>query len=180
MRRRTPTPTAPIATHLPRIARLSIAVAASATLCAQTRSPVDTQTSQTLTGQAAFTEYSQERPGIRRKLTLADLPERHPTSRSTTAPRWFPVPTASGPSLPWLQGGALPPGISPAAAAHPHRAQWRPLRRRQRRGKDRHGAARKHAGRPRRYHHSTFASGLDHPFGIAFYPLARSCTGSTS
>ena len=30
---------------------------------------------QTLTGQAAFTDYSKENPGVRRKITVADLPE---------------------------------------------------------------------------------------------------------
>ena len=29
-----------------------------------------------LTGQAAFTDYTQEKPGVRRHLTLADLPQR--------------------------------------------------------------------------------------------------------
>lgn len=29
----------------------------------------------TITGQAAFTDYSQEKPGVRRKVTVADLPE---------------------------------------------------------------------------------------------------------
>ena len=30
--------------------------------------------SATITGRAAFTDYSQEAPGVRRKITVADLP----------------------------------------------------------------------------------------------------------
>ena len=31
-----------------------------------------------LTGQAAFTDYNQQKPGVRHKITLADLPEPKP------------------------------------------------------------------------------------------------------
>ncbi len=34
---------------------------------------------QTLTGQAAFTDYTKEHPGVRRKVTVADLPEPYAT-----------------------------------------------------------------------------------------------------
>ena len=40
----------------------------------------------TLTGQAAFTDYSQEKPGIRRKLSLADLPEPYATPSVDNGP----------------------------------------------------------------------------------------------
>lgn len=33
------------------------------------------QSGQTITGKAAFTDYSQEHPGVRRKITVADLPQ---------------------------------------------------------------------------------------------------------
>jgi glucose/arabinose dehydrogenase len=36
-------------------------------------------TAQTLTGQAAFTDYSKEHPGIKRKITVADLPQPYAT-----------------------------------------------------------------------------------------------------
>jgi len=64
----------PTAKHLSLIALLSIAVAACATFHAQTSAQTSAQTNKILTGQAAFTDYSQERPGVRRKLTVADLP----------------------------------------------------------------------------------------------------------
>ena len=35
-------------------------------------------TTKTLTGQAAFTDFSQEHPGVRRRITVADLPEPKP------------------------------------------------------------------------------------------------------
>ena len=65
MRRRT------FASHLFVIALLSIAIAPCATLRAQTSA----QPLKTLTGQAAFTDWNQQQPGIRHKITLADLPE---------------------------------------------------------------------------------------------------------
>ena len=36
---------------------------------------VNTGSSKTITGQAAFTDYTQQRPGVRRKITVADLPK---------------------------------------------------------------------------------------------------------
>jgi len=40
----------------------------------------------TLTGKSAFADYSQEKPGIRRKLTLADLPEPYATPSADNGP----------------------------------------------------------------------------------------------
>ena len=34
---------------------------------------------QTLTGQDAFTDYTKEHPGVRRKVTVADLPQPYAT-----------------------------------------------------------------------------------------------------
>ena len=42
--------------------------------------------SPTLTGQAAFTDYSQEKPGIRRKLSVADLPAPYATPSVDNGP----------------------------------------------------------------------------------------------
>ena len=58
------------------------------------------QTAPTLTGQAAFTDYSQERPGIRRKLTLADLPEPHPDESVDNGPTLVPRPDGAWPIAP--------------------------------------------------------------------------------
>src|ERR1035437_4683138 len=40
----------------------------------------------TLTGKAAFTDYSQEKPGTRRKLSVADLPEPYATPSADNGP----------------------------------------------------------------------------------------------
>jgi len=169
MRRRTSTPTALIATHLSRIALLSIAVAASATLCAQTRSPVSTQTSQTLTGQAAFTDYSQEHPGVRRKLTVADLPEPHPDESVDNGPILVPRPEGAWPIAPagfmvelYAQEFQQPRLIRTAPNGDLFVADSAAGKIMVLRGSTADGHAATTA---------TFASGLDHPFGIAFYPL---------
>jgi hypothetical protein len=36
--------------------------------------PAALQAQQTITGQAAFADWNQQHPGVRRKITLADLP----------------------------------------------------------------------------------------------------------
>ena len=41
---------------------------------------------QTLTGQNAFTDYTKESPGVRRKLTVADLPAPFTTTSSDNGP----------------------------------------------------------------------------------------------
>ena len=40
----------------------------------------------TLTGKAAFTDYSQEKPGTRRRLSVADLPEPYATPSVDNGP----------------------------------------------------------------------------------------------
>src|SRR6201997_614128 len=47
------------------------------------------QSGPVLTGQAAFTDYTQEHPGVRRKITLADLPEPKPDESVDNGPAWF-------------------------------------------------------------------------------------------
>ena len=60
--------------HIARGISLALAFTGSALLAtpasAQTPAP-----GTTITGQAAFTDYSQEHPGVRRKITVADLPQ---------------------------------------------------------------------------------------------------------
>jgi glucose/arabinose dehydrogenase len=47
---------------------------------------------QTLTGQAAFTDYSKEHPGVRRKVTVADLPQPYATPSANNAAAIAPRP----------------------------------------------------------------------------------------
>jgi glucose/arabinose dehydrogenase len=52
---------------------------------------------ETLTGQAAFTDYSKEQPGIRRKVTVADLPQPYATPSANNAAAISPRPDGAWP-----------------------------------------------------------------------------------
>ncbi|MGB8535591.1 MAG: sorbosone dehydrogenase family protein [Acidobacteriaceae bacterium] len=60
------------------------------TLCALGSLPAVAQ--QTLTGQDAFTDYTKEHPGVRRKVTVADLPQPYATESANNAPAIAPRP----------------------------------------------------------------------------------------
>ena len=45
-----------------------------------------------LTGQAAFTDWSQQAPGVRHKITLADLPQPNPAESVGNQPNLIPRP----------------------------------------------------------------------------------------
>jgi glucose/arabinose dehydrogenase len=47
---------------------------------------------QTLTGQDAFTDYTKEHPGVRRKVTVADLPQPYATESANNTPAGSPRP----------------------------------------------------------------------------------------
>ena len=51
---------------------------AFAPLALTTLLPLGLHAQQTITGQAAFAGYDQQKPGVRRKITVADLPEPDP------------------------------------------------------------------------------------------------------
>jgi len=55
---------------------------------------------QTITGQAAFADWNQQQPGVRRKITLAALPNPIPRRPSTTRPMLSHVPPTLGRSRP--------------------------------------------------------------------------------
>src|ERR1700723_4796609 len=57
-----------------------------AALAATTSLPVALQAQQTITGQAAFADYTQQKPGVRRKITVADLPEPKPSESVDNGP----------------------------------------------------------------------------------------------
>ena len=60
------------------------------TLCALGSLPAVAQ--QTLTGQDAFTDYTKEHPGVRRKVTVADLPQPYATESANNAAAIAPRP----------------------------------------------------------------------------------------
>ena len=143
---------------------------------------------QIITGQAAFADWSQEKPGVRRKITVGDLPQPKPeesvrnTARVVARPpdAWPIAPTGFKVTL--YAGGDAPPmqpsevrekmGPSKGTFTIPRLIRTAPngdlfvadsgagvifiLR-----GVGADGKAAQI---------EKFATGLDHPFGIAFYP----------
>src|ERR1039457_7224603 len=73
---------------LPLLAVLTVAVATPAASSGQTAG----QTTQVLTGQAAFTDWNQQPPGARHKTPLAALPEPRPDDSVANQPRVVPRP----------------------------------------------------------------------------------------
>ncbi|MCU1319214.1 MAG: L-sorbosone dehydrogenase [Edaphobacter sp.] len=128
------------------------------------------QSGKTLTGQAAFTDYTQEHPGVRRHITVADLPEPKEAESVDNGPTVVPRPEGAWPQAPkgfkvelYSQGTFKEPRLLRAApngdlfVADSAPGQIKVLR-----GVGADGKV---------VRSETFASGLDHPFGIAFYPL---------
>ena len=152
-----------------KFAALPAALLLAATFAPQTHA-------QTLTGQAAFTDYSQEHPGVRRHLTVADLPEPKPDESVDNGASIVPKPDNAWPQAPAGFKVELYAGGSGNAGnvsfQEPRLLRTAP-----------NGdlfLADSHAGEvkvlrgitPDGHPQATevFASGLDHPFGINFYP----------
>ncbi len=55
---------------------------------------------QTITGQAAFADWNQQQPGVRRKITLADLAEPKPDEAVNNTPHVIPRPAGAWPIAP--------------------------------------------------------------------------------
>jgi glucose/arabinose dehydrogenase len=123
---------------------------------------------QIITGKDAFTDYSQEKPGSFRKITLADLPE--PFSSSSAFNQAQPVarPSDAWPqTLPGFKVDLYASGLSynrlirTAPNGDLFLAESRKGEIEIFRGVDKAGKAQQT---------ETFATGLKMPFGIAFYP----------
>ncbi|HEY1576071.1 MAG TPA: PQQ-dependent sugar dehydrogenase [Terracidiphilus sp.] len=146
---------------------------------------------QTITGQAAFADWNQQQPGVRRKITLADLPQPNPEEAVNNTPHVVPRPSDAWPIAPagfnvtLYAGGDSAPmqradnkkvmKLSGGTFTMPRLIRTAPngdlflsdsgagtlfvLR-----GEDSKGRA---------AHIEKFATGLDHPFGIAFYPAGN-------
>ncbi len=170
---------APARFHVP------AALAVAATLL-----PAALPAQQTITGQAAFADYSQQKPGVRRKITVADLPEPNPTESVDNGPTLVPRPQGAWPIAPAGFKVQLYAGGDAAA----------PMQRSENK-QETHPPTSGTFVMPRIIHTapngdlfvadsqagsvlvlrgvtpagkpvtvSTYATGLDHPFGIAFYP----------
>jgi glucose/arabinose dehydrogenase len=121
-----------------------------------------------LTGQAAFTDYRSEKPGIRRKITVADLPQPFATESAGNGPTLVPRPKDAWPVAPegfhvdlYASGLDNPRLIRTAPngdlfVAETHAGEIKVFR-----GVTKEGVP---------VSTSVYATGLKQPFGIAFYP----------
>jgi len=122
----------------------------------------------TITGQAAFTDYSQQHPGVRRKITVADLPAPNPSEAVDNGASMVPRPSDAWPQAPrgfkvtlYAEGFKEPRLIRTAPNGDLFLADSKAGEVRVLRGVGPDGKAKTI---------ETYATGLDHPFGIAFYP----------
>ncbi len=126
------------------------------------------QTGTVLTGQAAFTDYSQESPGVVRKLTVADLPAPYATKGVDNGAQMVPRPDGAWPkTLPGFKVEQYYTGLDQPRLIRtaPNGDLFVALSYQNKvmvfRGVDANG-------KPKEV--STFADNLSQPFGIAFYP----------
>ena len=122
-----------------------------------------------VTGQAAFTDYTKEAPGITRKLSVADLPAPYATKSIDNGPNLVKRPDNAWPKAPagfkvdlYATGLNQPRLIRTAPNGDLFVAMSYENKIRVFRGVDPNG-------KPKEV--STFAEGLSEPFGIAFFPL---------
>jgi glucose/arabinose dehydrogenase len=153
--------------------RYSLSVAAAATFAAIALSvPVlradGPSSSPVITGKAAFTDYTQEKPGVRRKITVADLPAPYATESVDNGADLVKRPEGAWPQAPagfkvtlYADGLDRPRLIRTAPNGDLFVAMSETNEIKVFRGI---GAD----GKPKQV--ETFATGLSQPFGIAFYP----------
>lgn len=127
------------------------------------------QTGHTLRGQGALGDWSTDAPGVRRRITLADLPKPFATNSVDNGPQLVKRPPNAWPQVPagfkveeFLTGLENPRLIRTAPNGDLFLAESRP-------GRIRVLRAAKGGTRPEV--NEVFVSGLNRPFGIAFYPL---------
>ncbi len=123
---------------------------------------------QLLTGAEAYGDWRADHPGLRRKITIGDLPAPMATRSSARAPTIAPRPDGASPQVPSgfkaeLFASALsgPRTIRIAPNGDIFIAET---------GGNRIRVLRAADGAEKPTETSIFASGLDEPFGIAFYP----------
>ena len=131
--------------------------------------PAQSSSGTVLTGQSAFTDYSKESPGVRRKLTVADLPAPYATKGVDNGAQMVKRPDGAWPKAPagfkvdlYTTGIDQPRLIRTAPNGDLFVAVSYSNKIMVFRGVDANG-------KPKEI--STFADNLSQPFGIAFYPL---------
>jgi glucose/arabinose dehydrogenase len=139
----------------------------AALVCLAPLAALHAQSGQVLTGQAAFTDYSQEKPGVIRKITVDDLPK--PTSGVDNGAEMVPRPEDAWPqTLPGFKVTQYYTGLDQPRLIRtaPNGDLFVAISYQNKimvfRGVDANG-------KPKVV--STFANHLSQPFGIAFYPL---------
>jgi glucose/arabinose dehydrogenase len=130
--------------------------------------PSTTGPQHVLTGKAAFTGYRQQRPGVWRKITVADLPAPEPGESAVNGPDMVPRPVKAWPqTLPgfkvtlYASGLSNPRLIRTAPNGDVFLAESRAGEIKVLRGINNEGKAQTI---------EVFARGRHQPFGIAFYP----------
>ena len=141
-----------------------------------------------LTGQAAFTDWNQQQPGIRHKITVADLPAPYADESSNNQPHVVPRPADAWPIAPagfkvtLYAGGDNAPLQRADATEHMAQAKGTFTQPRLIRtapngdlfladsGGGTIWVMRGVGADGKAAQLEKFATGLDHPFGIAFYP----------
>ncbi len=125
--------------------------------------------SQVITGKAAFSDFSQQKPGTFRKITVADLPQPFATESAFNQPAVVPRPADAWPqALPgfkvelYAAGLDNPRLIRSAPNGDLFLAESQTGKIKVFRGVGKDGKAETT---------EVFATGLEQPFGIAFYPL---------
>jgi len=121
-----------------------------------------------LTGRAAMGDWTTDAPGVRRRITVADLPAPYATESVDNVPRLVPRPEGAWPKAPAgfkveeFAAGLQTPRLLRVApngdvfVAESYAGRVRVLR--------------APAGAGKAEVNEVFASGLNRPFGIAFYP----------
>ena len=154
--------------RLPYLARC-LAVAALGALACSTHPLAAQDSGKVLTGQDAFTDYSKEKPGVIRKLTVADLPAPYATKGVDNGAPMVDRPEGAIPQAPdgfkvslYYTGLNQPRLVRKAPNGDLFVSISYSNKIMVFRGVDAEG-------KPKEV--STFAENLSQPFGIAFYPL---------
>ena len=130
--------------------------------------PADDSSHPVLTGQAAFTDAAHESPGTRRHLTVADLPEPAPDQSVDNGPTIVPRPANAWPIAP----AGFKVELYATDLDNPRLIRFAPngdlFLAESSTGKIKIFRGVTPDGKPKLV--SVFASGLEQPFGIAFYP----------
>jgi glucose/arabinose dehydrogenase len=172
----------------PRITLLSLTLCATSSALAQKIPAATAPPPPLLTGQAAYTDWAQQRPGVRHKITLADLPAPDPAEAVDNGPNVIPRPINAWPIAPasfsvtLYAGGDSKPLERADATEHMKLSNGTFTEPRfittapngdlflADSGAGTIVILRGVAPSGRAATIEKFATGLDHPFGIAFYP----------